>query len=126
MQTVTVLVIADGPEATVICAALAKHPDVRAIDARDAYHAIKLWETQGAPPALAIGDTAALAKSKDELVRILQARGIPLIGIAAGLSQKAKQRALAAGVEEIHDRPRDWHAYSELIEAVLLRFGHKS
>jgi DNA-binding MurR/RpiR family transcriptional regulator len=103
MQTVTVLVIADGPEATVICAALAKRP-----------------------PALAIGDTAALTKSTNELVKILQARGIPFIGITSRLSQRAKQGALAAGVKEIHDRPRDWHAYSELIEAVILRFGHKN
>jgi response regulator RpfG family c-di-GMP phosphodiesterase len=126
MQTITVLVIADGPEATVICAALAKHAHVRAINVLDADQAIKLLETQGAPPALAIGDSAALTKSTDELVRILQARGIPLIGIAAGLSQNAKQRALAAGVKEIHDRPGDWHAYTELIEAVMLRFGHKN
>lgn len=123
MQPVTVLVVADNVETTVICAALARCPEVRAIEAQDARHAVELLETQAARPVLAIGGSAALTKSTDELVKNLQARGIPLIAIAAGLSEKAKQRALAAGVKEIYDRPRDWHVYSELIEAVIRRFG---
>jgi CheY-like chemotaxis protein len=64
-----------------------------------------------------------LTKSAQELVNNLQARRIPLIVVAADLSEQSKQRALAAGVKEIHDRPRDWHVYSELIQAVIRRFG---
>jgi hypothetical protein len=126
MQTVTVLLIADNTEATLMCAALAKRPDVRVLEALDARGAIKLLETQAAAPAVAIGAAAALAKSANKLVAILQERGIPLIAIAAGLSEKAKQRALAGGVKEIHDRPSTWQAYSELIETVIRRFAHTS
>ena len=34
----------------------------------------------------------------------------------------ARQRALAAGVREIHDRPSKWHPYSELIGSLVSRF----
>lgn len=118
--------IADDKEATVIAAALAKRPEVRLIEALDAGHAIKLLETQAAAPALAIGTAAVLAKSVDDLVKALDERRIPLIVIAAGLSETVKQRTRAAGVKEIHDRPRDWRAYSELIETVIRRFEHKT
>jgi CheY-like chemotaxis protein len=122
MQPVTVLVIGAGPETTVIRAALAKQPEVRVVEVRHAREAFKLLETQSAPLALAIACPALLRTPVDELLNTLQARGIPLVGIAAGLSPEAKQRALAAGVKEIHDRPRDWPAYAELIEDVIRRF----
>jgi|SRR5687768_7816025 CheY-like chemotaxis protein len=124
MRSTTVLLIADDNEATVLAAALAKRPDVRVIEAPDGPHAIRLVETQAAP-ALAIGTAAVLAKPVDELVKILDARGIPLIVVAAGLPPMVKQRALAAGVREIHDRPRDWSAYSELIETATRRLIRK-
>lgn len=126
MKSIAVLLIANDAEATVICAALAKCPDVRVIEARDAGHAIKLLGAQAAAPAVAIGTTASPTKSARELVAALQARGIPFVVIAAGLSEKARQRALATGMKEIHDRPRDWYAYSKLIEAVIRRFAGTS
>jgi CheY-like chemotaxis protein len=120
MQPVSVLVIGDGADTTLICAALAKQPEVRVVDVPHARQALKLLQTQSAPMALAIAGAAALRTP--ELLNTLEASGVPLVGIAAGLSQEVKQRALAAGVKEIHDRPRDWQAYSELIEAVIRRF----
>jgi chemotaxis response regulator CheB len=119
--------IGDGADTTLICAALAKQPDVRVVDvvphARQALKLLQnLLQTQSAPMALAIAGAAALRTPADELLKTLEVRGIPVVGIAAGLSQEVKQRALAAGVKEIHDRPRDWQAYSELIEAVIWRF----
>ena len=116
------LVIGDGVETTLICAALAKQPEVRVVDVAHARQALKLLQTQSAPMALAIAGAAALRTPAYELLKTLEARGIPLIGIAAGVSQEMKQHALAAGVKEIHDWPRDWQAYSELIEAVIRRF----
>lgn len=124
MQPVTVLIIADNAEMTLICAALAKCPQVRVIAAHDARQAIKLLKVEAAArPALAIAGNEALTKSAEPLVKNLQARDIPLIAVAAGLSEKARQRALAAGVKEIHDRPSDWQIYAELIQAVIRRFG---
>lgn len=126
MQPVTVLVIGSGAEATLIRAALAKQPEVRVTEVRHAREVLKLLEPQGAPVALAIACPALLRAPVDALLETLRARGIPLVGIAAGLSQEAKQRALAAGVKEIHDRPKDWPAYAELIEAVMRRFTQEN
>jgi hypothetical protein len=126
MKSATVLLIAHDAEATVIGAALARCPGVRVVEARDAGHAIRLLGAQAAAPALAIGTAASLTKSARELVATLQTRGVPFVVIAAGVSEKSRQRALAAGIKEIHDRPGDWHAYSRLIEAVVRRFAGTS
>ena len=122
MQPVSVLVIGDGAEATLIRAALAKQPEVRVVAVPHARQALDLLRTQSAPMALAIACAALLSKPEDALLKALEARGIPLVGIVAGLSQEDKQRALAAGVKEIHDRPTEWPVYAELIEAVIRRF----
>lgn len=112
MEPVTVLVIEEGAaEATLIRAALARC-EVRVVESP---------AERSAPIALAIAGAKALAESADEL-KSLKARGIPVIGIAAGLSQAAKRRALAAGVREIHDRPSEWRPYAQLIESVVSPF----
>jgi hypothetical protein len=114
MQPVTVLVIEESAaEATLLRAALARCPEVRVVESPAG---------PLAPLALAIAGDAALAGSAHELVKKLGARGIPVIGIAADLSPAARRRALAAGVREIHDRPRAWRHYSELIESLVGRF----
>jgi CheY-like chemotaxis protein len=119
---VTVLVIEEGAEAGLVCAALARRPEVRVVDAPDLGGALRQLERQPEPVALAIAGSAALAASADELVTRLGARGIPVIGVTAGLAPAARQRALAAGVREIHDRPVKWQPYSELIESLVARF----
>jgi CheY-like chemotaxis protein len=124
MQPITVLVIGDGAETALIRAALAKLAEVRVVDVPHARQALELLQTQSAPMALAIASAAALRTDADTLRKTLEACGIPLVAIAAGLSQEMKQRALAEGVREIHDRPRDWQSYSKLIEAVIRRFTH--
>ena len=113
MEAVAVLVIErDAAEATLIRAALARCTEVQVI---------KSLAESSAPVALAIAGAKALAQATDEL-KELQARGIPVVAVAAGLSQKARKRALAAGVREIHERPREWLPYSELIESLVTRF----
>jgi CheY-like chemotaxis protein len=119
---VTVLVIEEGAEAGLVCAALARRPDVRVVDAPDLGGALKRLEKQPEPVALAIAGASALSASADELVRRLSARGIPVIGVTAGMAPAARQRALAAGVREIHDRPAQWQPYSELIDSLVARF----
>lgn len=121
MEPVTVLVIENGAEAVLVCAALARQPEIRVVDAPDVRRALKRLKLQPMPVALAIVGTAALAKSADELKR-LGTRGIPMIGIAAGLPAAARQRALAAGVREIHERPAKWHPYAELVSSLVSRF----
>lgn len=122
MQRVTVLVIEEGAETGLICAALARQPELRVIVAPDVANALSLLDRDPAPVALAIAGRAALSAAADEVVRRLGGRGIPVVGVAAGLAPAARQRALAAGVREIHDRPSQWLPYSELIESVVSRF----
>ena len=119
---VTVLVIEDGAEAGLVCAALARRPEVRVVDAPDLGGALRQLERQPEPVALAIAGAAALSASADELVTRLSARGIPVIGVTAGLEAAARQRALAAGVREIHERPVKWQPYLELIDSLVARF----
>jgi CheY-like chemotaxis protein len=121
MESVTVLVIEDGAEAALVCAALAKQPEVRVLDAPDVRRALKRLEGQPARVIVAIVGAGALAKS-DELIKKLEPRGIPVVGVAAGLPHAARERALAAGVREIHDRPAKWQPYSELIGSLVTRF----
>lgn len=124
MHHVTVLVIEEGAEAGLVCAALARRPEleVRVVDAPDLSSALKRLEQQPEPVALAIAGSSALTASADELVTRLGAHGIPVVGVAAGLPADARQRALAAGVREIHDRPAEWRLYSELIDSLVARF----
>lgn len=121
MEPVTVLVIEEGPEAALVCAALAKKPEVRVLDAPDVGRALKRLKTDQAHVALAIVGISGLARSAD-LMKKLEPRGIPVVGVVHALPAATRQRALAAGVREIHERPRRWQPYSELIDAVVSRF----
>lgn len=121
MEPVTVLVIEEGvAESALVCAALALQPTVRVIDAPDIERALE--RIAGAPIGLAIAGARALTRSPEKLVSKLGAQGIPVVGIVAGLEPKARQRALAAGVREIHERPGEWRPYSELVGSLVGRF----
>jgi hypothetical protein len=123
MQRVTVLVIeAAAAEAALACAALALRPGVRVLEAPDLGGALERLDAQPDPVALAIAGSAALSGGAEELVRRLGARGIPVIGVAPALPAAARERALQAGVREVHERPREWRPYSELIDSLLSRF----
>jgi len=122
MEPVTVLVIEEGAEATLVCAALARQPEVRVLDAPDVGGALTRLKTEVTPVAFAIMGPATLAKCTGKWVKTLETRGIPVVGIALGLPAADRQRALAAGVREIHDRPAEWKPYSELIDSLLARF----
>ena len=121
MEPVTVLVIEQGAEAALVCAALARMPEVRVVDAPDIGRALKRLKSRQAQVAVAIVGASGLANSAD-LVKKLEPHGIPIVGVVHGLPPATKQRALAAGVREIHERPTRWQPYSELIDAVVSRF----
>jgi CheY-like chemotaxis protein len=121
MERVTVLVIEKGAEAALVCAALAKKPEVRVVDAPDVGRALKRLKAKSAPVALAIVGAQSLADSA-ELVKRLQPRGVPIVAVVPELPVGERERALAAGVREIHERPTAWRSYSELIESLIARF----
>ena len=122
MHRATVVVIEEGAEAALVCAALAKRPEVRVVEATDLTGALAKLEGDGAPAKLAIAGAAALGGSARELVARLGERGIPVIGVASGISAAARRDALEAGVREMHERPRGWQPYSELIASLVSRF----
>lgn len=121
MERVTVLVIEKGAEAALVCAALAKKPEVRVVDAPDVGRALKRLKTKSAPIALAIVGAQGLADSA-QLVKRLQPRGVPIVAVVPELPAGERERALAAGVREVHERPTAWRPYSELIESLIARF----
>jgi ketopantoate hydroxymethyltransferase len=121
MDRAAVLVIEEGAEATLVCAALALRPELTVLDAPDVAAALARLGPGGV--ALAIAGGAALSGSPHDLVQALGARGIPVIGVAAGLAPQARQRALAAGVREIYDRPAEWRPYAALIGTLVARFA---
>jgi hypothetical protein len=45
-----------------------------------------------------------------------------VVAVLPELPPAARERALAAGVQEVYERPADWRAYSELIDSVVSRF----
>lgn len=121
MERVAVLVIEDSAaETALVCAALARRPEVQVVESVDVRGAARRLAEQ--PVALAIAGGRVLADSADELMKALGGRGIPVVGVAAGLAPDARQRALAAGVCEIHDRPSAWQPYSALIDSLVARF----
>ena len=123
MGAVTVLVIGEGAaESALVAAAFALQPEVRVTDAADVLEAAQRLESPSAPVVLALAGAAVLAEPRADLLTLLGARGIPVVGIAAGLTPADKRRALDAGVREVHDRPSEWRPYSELIESLAGRF----
>lgn len=126
MTQVTVLVIEENAaEAALMAAALALRPGVRVLDAPDAREAALRLESPPGPVVLALAGAKVLAAPPAALFKRLGAQGIPVVGIAAGLSDTEKRRALEAGVREVHDRPDEWRTYAALIESVASKFIRK-
>jgi hypothetical protein len=122
VEQVTVLLIQESAaEAALMAAALALRPGVRVVDVPDAREADTQLES-ASRVVLAFAGTAAVIDPPTSLLRRLEVQGIPVVGVAAGLSEEEKRRALAAGVVEVHDRPAAWRAYADLIESVATRF----
>lgn len=122
MRRVVVLVIEQGEEAGLMRVALARCPGVRVIEAPRVADALERLDKDPTPVALAIAGGTALAGAADEVVGRLGDRGIPVVGVAAGLAPATRERALAAGVREIHERPTEWRPYAELIDSLVARF----
>ena len=111
------LVIEQGAEAGLVCAALALRPELQVVGAPDVAGALERLERE---PGVALAIAGASALGEGRLERL--GERIPVVGLAADVAPDVRRRALAAGVREIHDRPRRWQPYSELVDALVARF----
>ena len=118
MGRATVLVIEQGAEAGLVCAALAMRPELQVVGAETVAGALERIERE---PGVALAIAGAAALSEGTLERLGE-RGIPVVGLAADVAPEVRRRALAAGVREIHERPRRWQPYSELVDSLVARF----
>lgn len=110
-------------ESTLACAALALRPEIAVLAVSDVPAAIDLLQKRGddTEVEIAILGRDALGAAAGRLVEALSRSGreIPVIGIAAGLRESDRRRALAAGVRAVYDRPRDWKTYSSFLRNVV-------
>jgi CheY-like chemotaxis protein len=120
MEDAMVLLIENNQaESTLACAALALRPEIAVLAVRDVPAAIDLLQRRGreSEVGIAILGRDAIGGSAGKLVEALSriGRDIPVIGVAAGLRESNRKRAMAAGVRAVYDRPRDWKTYSKFM-----------
>ncbi len=124
-----VLLVEDSPaEATLACAALALRCAAEVLAVRDIPAALDILGRRGnghSPVQIAILGREAIAGQVGKLVQALSAAGggVPVVGIADGLGQTERTRALGTGVRALYDRPGEWRAYSALMGRVLSEWG---
>lgn len=110
-------------ESALACAALALRPETAVLTVSDVPAAIDLLQKgEGASEVgIAILGRDAIGGSAGKLIEALSraGRAIPVIGVAAGLRESDRRRALAAGVRAVYDRPRDWKSYSGFMQNLL-------
>ena len=110
-------------ESTLACAALALHPGIAVLAVSNVPAAIDLLRKRGddTEVEIAILGRDAIGGSAGKLVEALSRMGrdIPVIGVAAGLRESDRKRALAAGVRAVYDRPRDWKTYSTFMRNLV-------
>jgi len=124
MEDAMVLLIENSQaESTLACAALALRPEIAVLAVSDVPAAIDLLQKRGGAGEveIAILGRDAIGRSAGKLIEALSRAGreIPVIGIAAGLRESDRRRALEVGVRAVYDRPRDWKSYSGLMQNLL-------
>lgn len=116
-QPAVILVETSVVEAVLACAALALRPEVMVLQAEDLREASDLLG--GAPVALAILGKEALGAADGRTLQAFVSGGVPVVGLGVNLPESVRRQALAAGVREVHERPREWHAYRSLVSGLL-------
>jgi len=116
-QPAVILVETSVVEAVLACAALALRPEVMVLQAEDLREASDLLG--GAPVALAILGKEALGAADGRTLQAFVSGGVPVVGLGVNLPESVRRQALAAGVREVHERPREWHAYRSLVGGLL-------
>jgi len=112
----SILLIEDSSsESGLACIAIAlRRPGARVHEAPGLQEALAFLERDASARLVILG-WRALKEAPAQLAK----SGLPIVGFAASLSEADKRRALECGVRAIYDRPNDWRAYCNALEALL-------
>ncbi len=116
-REVILLIESDPAEAVLASAAVALRSNVEVLRAPNLRAAADMLGE--APVGLAILGRQAIGSADPTLLQAFVSGGVPVVGLGAALGEAERQRALAAGVREVHERPREWPAYRTLIARLL-------
>jgi hypothetical protein len=116
-QTAVILVESSPVEAILACAALALRPGVLVLQAEDLREAGDMLGD--APVTLAILGKQALGSADGRSLQAFVSGGVPVVGVGVNVPDAVRRQALAVGVREVHERPREWQAYRSLIADLL-------
>ena len=116
-REVILLIESDPAEAVLASAAVALRSDVEVLRAPNRRAAADMLGE--APVGLAILGRQAIGSADPTLLQAFVSGGVPVVGLGVALGEAERQRALAAGVREVHERPREWPAYRTLIARLL-------
>lgn len=116
-REVILLIESDPAEAVLASAAVALRSDVEVLRAPNLRAGADMLGE--APVGLAILGRQAIGSADPTLLQAFVSGGVPVIGLGVALGEAERQRALAAGVREVHERPREWPAYRTLIARLL-------
>ena len=118
MSQPAVILVETSPVETILaCAARALRPEVMVLHAEDLREACDLLS--GAPVALAILGKQARGSVDGRALPAFVSGGVPGVGVGVNLPESLRKQALAAGVRQVHERPREWRAYRSLISGLL-------
>lgn len=118
MRETPVLVIDDEHEAALVASAIALHaPRVRVRTVLDWRAARALFAERGPGARLIIAGADAIASAEHALP--LPDDKINVVGLAPDIPAPLRERAVAAGIREIYDRPTNWEKYAETVRVIL-------
>ena len=122
-----VLIVDESPhEAAVITSAIRLHEarlEVRTVPSAQAAYDYLHDAGSGAARRLVILGARAIADAPELLSRLNGARTRhAIVGIAPQIPAAVRQRALDAGVCNVHERPSSWPQYRDLVKEILARW----
>jgi len=113
-----VLVIDDEHEASLVASAIALHAPRLVVRTVLDWHAALAYLAEGKPSArLIIAGARAIANAENALPFLRDE--IRAVGLAPDISAAVRERAVAAGIRAIYDRPTNWEKYAETVRVIL-------
>ncbi|HZM37386.1 MAG TPA: hypothetical protein VFC18_23205 [Burkholderiales bacterium] len=100
-------------EAILASTALSHRREILVLRAEDLSSAAAMLDTL--PVALGILGKEALDAADAPTLQAFSRAGVRLVGLGIHLAESLREKALAAGVQEVHERPREWRAYRSLV-----------